>query len=112
MAHLRTSLTVACSLCALASAQPPKLRLSEVQDILPEKYRAELTLDPAKGQFSGNIHIALLLRKSAQTIWLNANRIAVQEATVTSNGKSAAAKVLGGGDDFLGLQLPAAISTG
>src|SRR6516225_6470485 len=102
----RRTLLLALAICsaALAADQPPKLRLLEVQNIAPEKYRVELTLDPDKREFSGNIHIAISVQRAAQTIWLNANRIAVQEASVTVAGKPFAAKVIPGGNDFLGLE--------
>ncbi|HMC60414.1 MAG TPA: M1 family metallopeptidase, partial [Candidatus Solibacter sp.] len=106
------SIALACSITALAAAQPPKLRLREVQSIVPEKYRVELTLDPDKTEFSGNIRIQVKVAQPAQTIWLNANRIAVEQASVTAGGQTIAAKALAGGDDFVGLQLPSAIPAG
>ena len=98
-------------LSSLASAQP-RLRLSEVEDIAPTNYRADLTLDPDKDGFSGAIAIRLDIRKPAQTIWLNANKISVQEATVAAGGKTLQAKILPGGDDFLGFQFDSAIPAG
>ncbi|MGO9260354.1 MAG: M1 family metallopeptidase [Bryobacteraceae bacterium] len=112
MAPLALALVLACSFTALAADQPPKLRLAEVQNVAPERYRAELTLDPDKTGFSGDIRIQVKVGQPAQTIWLNANRIAVQQASVTAGGKTLTAKALAGGDDFLGLQLPSAIPAG
>ena len=112
MAPLTLALALACSFTALAADQPPKLRLVEVQNVAPERYRAELTLDPDKTGFSGDIRIQVKVSRPAQTIWLNANRIAVQQASVTAGGKTLTAKALAGGDDFLGLQLPSAIPAG
>ena len=105
-------LALACSFAALASDHPPKLRLAEVQDLTPERYRADLTLDPDKTEFSGIIRIQVKVNQPVQTIWLNANRIAVQQASVIAGGKTVIAKTLPGGDDFLGLQLPSAIPAG
>ena len=112
MAGLTVSLALACSLAAIAADQPPKLRLAEVQNIVPEKYRADLTLDPDKAEFSGSIRIQVKVNQPVQTIWLNANRIKVTEASVIAGGKTLAARTLPGGDDFLGLQLPSAIGAG
>jgi len=95
-----------------AAGQPPKLRLAEVQDIAPVRYRVELTLDPAKDRFGGVIAIQVNLRRAAQTIWLNANQIAVQSAAAVSGGKTVPAKSLDGGSDFLGLQFESALPTG
>src|ERR1039457_1437890 len=97
---------------ALAAGQPPKLRLSEVQDVAPARYRVELTLDPAKDNFSGVISIEVNLKQPAQTIWLNANQIAVEQASATSGGKTWQAQPLPGGSDFVGLQFPSALPVG
>jgi alanyl aminopeptidase len=102
------------ALCGSASAagQPPKLRLSEVQDVAPTRYRAELTLDPAKDKFAGVLSIDVNLKAPAQTIWLNASQITVQEASATAGGKSWQAQAVPGGSDFVGLQFPSAIPIG
>ena len=94
------------------AVEPPKLRLSEVQDVSPERYRVELTLDPDQQQFSGTIDIRVNVRRPVQTVWLNANKIAVQEASLSSGGKMWSAKALPGGDDYLGLQLDSAVPAG
>src|SRR5579872_7232145 len=106
------SFALACSVAAIAADQPPKLRLGEVQNIAPERYRVELTLDPDKAEFQGNIHIALKVTQPVQTIWLNAHRISVQEASVSAGGKVVTATTRPGGEDFLGLQLPSPIPVG
>ncbi len=95
-----------------AASQPPKLRLAEVQDVAPTRYRVELTLDPAKDNFSGVISIEVNLKAPAQTIWLNANQIAVQEASAMAGGKTWQAQAVPGGSDFVGLQFPSAIPAG
>src|ERR1039457_3425211 len=97
---------------AFAAAQPPKLRLSEVQDIAPARYRVELTLDPTKDSFSGVISIEVNLKQPAQTIWLNANQITVEEASASSGGKTWQAQTVPGGSDFVGLQFPSALPVG
>src|SRR5438445_11047 len=112
MPRLTVSIVLACAFAALAADQPPKLRLAEVQNLVPERYRAELTLDPDKAEFSGNIRIQVKVNQPVQSIWLNANRIAVQRASVIAGDKTVIAKTLPGGDDFLGLQLPSVIPAG
>jgi alanyl aminopeptidase len=112
MARLTVPVALACSLAAFAADQPPQLRLAEVQKISPERYRVELTLDPDKAEFTGYIRIQVKVDQPVQTIWLNANRITVREASVTAAGKTIAAKTLPGGDDFLGLQLPSVLAAG
>ena len=104
-------LAALCSL-AFAAGPAPKLRLSEVQDIAPASYRVDLTLDPGKDSFAGVIDIRVVVKKPAETIWLNANKIAVEDASIASGGKTWQAKTVPGGDDFLGLQLDSALPAG
>src|SRR5262249_18439002 len=97
------ALLFACICCTLTAA--PKLRLAEAQNVVPEKYRVELTLDPDKAEFSGSIQIPVKINRATQTIWLNANQISVQEASVLAGGKTMAAKARPEGDDFLAIEL-------
>lgn len=94
------------------SGQAPKLRLSEVQDISPTHYQATLDLDPAKPSFSGTIAIEVAIRKAAQTVWLNANKIKVLEASATAAGKTWKATAVPGGDDFVGLRFLSPVPSG
>ena len=105
------ALGLMCS-AALAATPQPKLRLSEVEDIAPAAYRADLSLDPAKPEFTGTIEIRINVAKPVSTIWLNANRITVRDASVISGGKTLTAKALPGGDDFIGLDLPSPAPVG
>jgi cytosol alanyl aminopeptidase len=98
--------------CAFSASQPPKLRLAEVEDITPTRYRADLTLDPDKEAFTGSIAIQVDIRKPVQTIWLNATRITVQSASLAASGKEYPAKALPGGDDFVGLDFDSPAPTG
>src|SRR5258707_3918520 len=80
-----TRITLVLGLVAAVGLQaqtPPKLRLAEVQDITPTRYRADLTLDPAKSTFSDSMEIAMNIAKPVQTIWLNQEPIQSQSADV------------------------------
>jgi alanyl aminopeptidase len=108
------------SLCALlcfafiarAADTPPKLRLSEVEDIQPAGYQAELTLDPAKNTFSGSIVIRMDVKQSTQTIWLNQERLQIQNATLSAGGQTLIATPLSGGDDYVGLHFESRVPVG
>jgi hypothetical protein len=63
-----------------------------------------LSLDPDKTDFTGSISIQLAVRKPVQTIWLNAKKIAVQDAWLTADSRRMNAKILPGGDDYVGFQ--------
>src|SRR3954451_10831696 len=96
----------------LAAPDPPKLRLSEAQQIAPVSYRATLTLDPNRDSFDGSIQIQLDVRKAASVVWLNANQIGVRTASVTAGGRKIGAKPVAEADEFLGLQLDAEVPAG
>ena len=100
------------SLSWIASAAPatPQLRLPD--SVAPTSYRAELTLDPGKPAFSGSITIKVNVKQAVDTIWLNAAKINVSEASLTSGGKNLTAKPIPGGDDFVGLQFDSPVPAG
>jgi cytosol alanyl aminopeptidase len=98
------------SLACLAADAPPKLRLGD--DIRPVKYAVDLTLVPGMTDYSGVIDIDVTLSKPASVIWLNALQIAITEARVTTGGKTQAATVEPGGEQFVGLRVPAAVPAG
>jgi alanyl aminopeptidase len=98
-------------IATLLAAQP-KLRLSEVEDVAPIKYQAALDLDPAQTPFSGVITIQAEVRKPVETLWLNASKILVKEASATAAGKTYKATAVPGGDDFLGLKFDSPLPAG
>jgi cytosol alanyl aminopeptidase len=95
-----------------AAAQGPKLRLAEVQNIAPTRYDAELTLDPAKPQFSGSIRIGLAIQKPLATLWLNATNLRIEEASLTAAGKTSPAVASASGDDFVAFRFASSIPAG
>src|SRR5277367_5514069 len=97
---------------ALATDTPPKLRLADVQKLSPVAYQAELTLDPEKDDFTGTIVIKLDVKEPTQTVWLNQESITVQSAALTQGGKTLPAKVLAGGDDYVGFHFDQPIAMG
>ncbi len=103
---------LACLLCsaAFAAEQPPTLRLPDTA--APVSYRVNLNLDPAKNDFAGSISIRLNVKRAMSVLWLNANQIKVQNATLTAGGKSFPAKTLAGGEDFLGFAFDSPIPAG
>ncbi|MBZ5723933.1 MAG: M1 family metallopeptidase [Acidobacteriia bacterium] len=106
------ALTVAAAALSFAAGQPPKLRLAELQHVAPTGYRVNLTLDPEKSDFTGSIDIRVEVKEPLKTVWLNASKIVVREASATAGGKTLKAKSLPGGDDFIGLQFAFAVPAG
>src|SRR5215467_1904096 len=85
--------------------RPPKLRLTEKEQVAPTRYQIELTLDPKKDTFSGAIIITLSVNSPVQLLSLNAHNITVQDESITAGGKSFLAEPVFGNDDFLGFGL-------
>ncbi len=112
MKRLCCWLSLALSASAFGADRIPKLRLAEVEDIQPTGYKADLTLDPAKDKFPGSIEIRMQVNKPASTIWLNQEKISIRSAVLTSQGKQQTAKVVPGGDDFVGLSFAAPVAAG
>jgi len=94
---------------ATPSSGAPTLRLPDT--VRPTAYDVALTVVPTEERFDGRITITVDLRVPSKVVWLNASGLEVRTATV--NG--AAAKVLPGGSDFIGIQsaqpLPAGRAT-
>ena len=89
---------------------PPTLKLPAVAK--PIRYEVELALDPSREDFSGTIAIELKLDSAVETLWLNGNEIAVQEATLVTGGDRVPVKVSAAKRDYLAFQFPRAIGPG
>lgn len=91
---------------AAPSLEPPKLRLDG--SVHPLSYAAELTLVPERDTFSGSIDIRIDVHAPADVVWLNAVGLRIRDAAFRSDaggpdaGPVIAAKVVPGGDQFLG----------
>ncbi|MGD0578713.1 MAG: M1 family metallopeptidase [Bryobacteraceae bacterium] len=101
-------LTIAGAL--FAAPQPPVFRLPS--DAVPARYRLELTLDPAKDSFSGIVTIDLKVRQATTVVWLNASRMSVSAGTLEQSGSTLAAKLVPGGDDFIGFEFDHPLGVG
>lgn len=90
--------------------QPPSFRLPA--DAAPSRYQLEMTLDPAKDDFSGAITIDLKVRKATPVLWLNASKLEISKAWAEQGGSQQTARVLPGGEDFAGFEFPAPLTPG
>lgn len=98
------------AISSLAAAAPPTLRLPDTA--VPREYKAQLTLDPAKKEFSGKITISLDVRKATNTIWLNGVQLEVKKASLSAGNKSLPAKVLPNDKGFLGFEFSSDVPVG
>ena len=85
---------------------PPALRLPD--GVRPLRYAAELTLRPAESGFRGTIEIEIEVARPTPVVWLNARFLAVERASAGG----AAAQVIPGGQDFVGLRVEPPLQPG
>ena len=95
---------------ALAEPAPPALRLPG--EARPTRYEVDLTVDPTRTTFEGEVRIALTLAKPTSLLWLNATELTVLAAKVEVSGKPAAVRPVPGSDDFLGFAFERPIGPG
>jgi alanyl aminopeptidase len=79
--------------------------------IKPLAYDLQLSIVPAADKFSGRVAIDVDVLQSTQIIWLDASRLDVHRATITSAGKTLTARVIVA-KDAIGLRLPQTIAPG
>ena len=89
-----------------ASLAPPAFQLPD--GVVPQKYIAELTIDPAQSTFEGRMRIEVEIEKATSVIWLDAKDITPLEASV--NGRPATAEPVGG--EFLAIRLASPVEPG
>jgi len=98
-------------LVTFAAEKPPTLRLPN--DTKPTEYAVQLTIDPAKKDFSGIINIDMQITKQISTLWLNATEIKIQRAELSANNKTINGSVLPVKDeDFVGISFAEPIAPG
>jgi hypothetical protein len=81
---------------------PPTLRLP-AGVARPTREEVDLVIDPASEGFTGHVTIEVDVLLPTKVLWLNANELAVDEATVTAGGRRIAATPVTG-KDYLGLR--------
>jgi alanyl aminopeptidase len=86
------------------SPTPPLLRLP--RNATPTRYKIALTLKPSETTFQGEATIELDVVEPASVLWLNATALTVISATVEYGHRPFAARVIGGGEEFVGFALP------
>ena len=110
MGHALVVLAVAALAAADATPRPPELRLPE--GVRPVRQAVELTVDPNLETFSGSVKIELEVRESTSLLWLNAIGLKVTSASLGQAGAMRPAKVVAGGDDFVGFSTATPLAPG
>ena len=112
---MRTSLALA--LIALLSVAandakptPPKLRLPTT--VRPTHYALELRVVPSEPTFSGSETIDLRVDAPTSIVWLNATDLAIDGAELRVGGVAQPARVVPGGEDYVGFAPAHALQKG
>ena len=92
------------------AAAPPSLRLPDT--VKPVRYAVELTVIPDEASFHGSIDIEIDVKKPTNTVWLNARFLKVDLARLERGGAPAPARIVPGGDDFVGFEFDQALAIG
>ena len=95
------ALALLLSVAAEPAMAAPRLRLPG--DVRPLRESVELVLDPAAESFSGSVEIELEVLRPTAVVWLNATRLELTAASLGDDGRRRPARVLRGGEDFVGL---------
>jgi aminopeptidase N len=85
---------------------PPELRLPG--DVKPTQYALDLTIVPDQPTAAGRVHITAEVVRPARVVWLNATGLVIDHAELA--GKPA--RLLQGGDDFVGLTTDRELTAG
>jgi alanyl aminopeptidase len=80
---------------------PPKFRLP-ADEARPIRYRIDLTIIPDQDTFAGASDIDLQFAKQTSVLWLNAEKLEIQDATLSVGGEKVAAKLITVPNDYVG----------
>src|SRR5262249_44560563 len=98
------------AIAADAGPTPPRLRLPA--GVRPLHYALDLDIVPTKPTFSGTITIDLQLDGPTSLVWLNATDLTVDGAELRAAGATQTARVVPGGEDFVGFQWARSVGKG
>ncbi len=89
---------------------PPALRLPP--GARPTLYEVDLTVVPTRPRFDGELRVHLELQGRTALLWLNATGLTIEGATASGDGDAVAARVVPGGDDFVGFAFEPPLEAG
>ncbi len=97
-------------LALAADPQPPQLRLPAVAK--PLLMTVDLTILPDQETFDGKVTIDLELAAPTSFLWLNAHDLEIRSAVLLASGKESPARVVAGGEDFVGFDFGRELAAG
>jgi len=90
--------------CAADGLSPPTFRLGDVAT--PKSYEIRVAASPREEGFAGEVRINLTFNRASPVLWLNAKDLVIDSARFAQGGREIEAKVLPGGEDFVGFAAP------
>jgi len=105
-----SSLSAARNAFSSEAPAPPKFRLPSVA--APQRYRLDLTLIPNQDTFQGSVEIDLNFSQASSILWLNADRLDVKEASLSTGGQSVGSKVIPTPKDYVGISFDHPVGPG
>jgi alanyl aminopeptidase len=91
---------------AVPDPAPPALRIGT--DVVPTRVALDLTIVPDQTTFKGRVAIDARVAAPTRVVWLNATELVIEAATLNAQP----ARVIPGGDDFIGLTTDAELAPG
>src|SRR5438552_9366587 len=85
-----------------AAHEPPQFRLGDIAE--PKAYEVQLAVDPREESFAAEIRIDMAFKDPTPVLWLNATKLSIESAEFRQGGRLIRAKVLEGGEDFVGFE--------
>ena len=102
---LYSLLLAAASLTVAADGlTPPKFRLGDLAT--PKDYQVRVAASPREDGFAGEVRIAFTFGRASPVLWLNAKDLVIDSARIAQGGREVEARVLPGGEDFVGFAAP------
>ena len=80
--------------------------------MVPARYQVSLTVVPGQAAFEGVVDIAVKLVEPTSLIWLNGTELSIREAHARGAGQVFPARVVPGGDDFVGFAFDEKVPAG
>src|SRR5262249_47220296 len=97
---LRSQARAADATAPAPALQPPTLRLPT--QVRPRHYEVELHVGPTPDSFDATATFALDVREPASVVWLNGAGLTVSKATFRVGDQASPARVVPGGEQFIG----------
>ncbi len=93
---------------ATSGLQAPQLRLGT--NVVPQRYRADITVTPGRDSFQGRVEIDVTIHEATRIIWLNATNLQIRSATFAAGGSTVSPRLTTEEHGFVGLQFPNAVA--